>query len=476
MLSRLLCVVGGFRLLRLGHRVHGGRPTRPAQVAAVVAAVMTAGLTGCVDPTAEEPAAPIPTVGTLAFDLPPGVVEVTVDGEPRGATPVPAIELSASEHRVVLKTACGEAEQRVVVQGGAETTIDRASLSSLKFAAVEIEARTIRDKPLGVKLHLGDGKVAEAGEVVGTGVRFEIPACPVRLRVEPTGTLAYNLGSFIEDIDPKAGEVVKRSLVLRPGPDVVRLHGGPFRQGPHPDDDVEEPRTPLEPKDVVVKTFDMDKTEVTARQYMECLGEGMCEKQPGQVLHVEDCVFQLRGLTGNDATRFGRRMVEGKEDLPANCVNIIEANSYCEWRGMRLPTPLEFDYAYRSGRSDYRFPWGKDDSECRAFGSWELVCLDQLKRPEMTYDGVLWGHDNAVAACTFADGRGTTEQGVCDLAGNRVEFAVFDVDMDDETRHYVLGGDLAETVRQVTYGHLSGDPGIGFRCVSDADAKGESRR
>ena len=168
-------------------------------------------------------------------------------------------------------------------------------------------------------------------------------------------------------------------------------------------------------------------------------------------------------------------MVEGQEDLPANCVNIIEANSYCEWRGMRLPTPLEFDYAYRSGRSDYRFPWGKDDSECRAFGSRKLLCLDQLERPALTYNGMRWGYNHARVPCSFLEVRGVSQQGICDLAGNRREFALNEGDLGDASRHYALGGDYAQLAKDIAFGSPPGDSSIGFRCVDTVTEDGGQR-
>ncbi len=451
----------GLGLFRGGH-VHDGCRSAVARQGAVALAGMLA--LGC--PTSNEAPAPepAPQKGRLSIDLPPGVA-VWVDGVERGVTPLPPFELSAAAHALTMRTSCDEVDQTVVIQPGTRTTVDRDAVSGLAFASLDVTAKTIRDLPLDVKLHLDEAAVPP------TGNAFVIPACKARMRIEPTGINAYHLGSFIEDIEPKPGETLTRDLVLRPGPDVVRVHGGPFRQGPHPSDDFEHPRTPLEPKRVQVKTFDMDKTEVTARQYMECLGEKRCERDPGHVLYDGSCVFELHDLSGTDATVYGRRMIEGKEDLPANCVNIIEAKSFCEWRGMRLPTPLQFDYAFRSRKSEYAFPWGTDDSQCRAFGWEDEACLDKLEfhgvESGPTYEGVLWRF-NPQPACSFLDGAATSEQGICDLAGNLLEFAVFGEEFENEAKHYAMGHDRGWTVGSFSLsGSLPGDAGLGFRCVAE---------
>ncbi len=49
-----------------------------------------------------------------------------------------------------------------------------------------------------------------------------------------------------------------------------------------------------------------------------------------------------------------------ESDFPVTWVSWSDANNYATWKGRRLPTEKEWEYAARSGDRNYFYPWGND--------------------------------------------------------------------------------------------------------------------
>ena len=133
---------------------------------------------------------------------------------------------------------------------------------------------------------------------------------------------------------------------------------------------------------VTVPGFEMTRTEVTVKQYGACVAIGSCAApDPGGQCNWND---------------------PGYEEHPMNCVDWQSAIDFCTWVGGRLPSEAEWEYAARSGGQDITYPWGEAPATCAY-----AVMAD-------------CGTARTMPVCSKP--AGDTIQGLCDMAGNVVEW------------------------------------------------------
>ena len=134
----------------------------------------------------------------------------------------------------------------------------------------------------------------------------------------------------------------------------VRIPGGTFTMGSEAIDFNDT--KPI--REVAIKTFDMSKTAVTVEQYAECVIKGGCTE----------------AATG-DNCNWG---APGRALHPVNCVDWDQASAYAKFKGARLPSESEWEYAATSGGKSQKYPWGNDEPTCEK--------------------AVMYGNGNSVAA------------------------------------------------------------------------------
>ncbi|MBC7813697.1 MAG: SUMF1/EgtB/PvdO family nonheme iron enzyme [Burkholderiales bacterium] len=88
---------------------------------------------------------------------------------------------------------------------------------------------------------------------------------------------------------------------------------------------------------VMAEAYWIDQTEVTRAQYQQCLDVAACMQT-------------------------SRNQYSTRDNQPLNGVTWFQAGDYCNWRGMHLPTEVEWEYAAR-GPDGLTYPWGNTFDE-----------------------------------------------------------------------------------------------------------------
>jgi len=189
---------------------------------------------------------------------------------------------------------------------------------------------------------------------------------------------------------------------------------------------------------VQVAPFWLDRTEVTVGQYRAFVA-----------------------ATGHDAA--GSAIHEKIDDRwPMTKVNLRDASLYCRWRGKRLPTAVEWEFAAR-GTHGRRFPWGDDYPD----GTRANFCDRSCDRDWATPDHDDHRRERAMVG-SYPDG--ATPEGLLDMAGNVREWCA---DLLPDGRALVKGGGYANAYDDMVCADVRANewwlraPDIGFRCAAD---------
>ncbi|MBK7860344.1 MAG: SUMF1/EgtB/PvdO family nonheme iron enzyme [Archangiaceae bacterium] len=95
------------------------------------------------------------------------------------------------------------------------------------------------------------------------------------------------------------------------------------------------------------------RNEVTVADYTACVNAGYCNADK---------------LQCGDAANWGKA---DRMNHPINCVNALQADQYCAWRRMRLPSLVEFRALASPPTHDAEYPWGRFPPETRVCWSAE---------------------------------------------------------------------------------------------------------
>ncbi|CAG0976125.1 gamma-glutamyl hercynylcysteine S-oxide synthase [Anaerolineales bacterium] len=209
--------------------------------------------------------------------------------------------------------------------------------------------------------------------------------------------------------------------------------------------------------------FWIDKVEVTNGMYALCVNAGACRLPQNFRSDSRDKYY------GDSQYN----------DYPVVYVTWLQAKTYCEWAGRRLPTEAEWERAAR-GDDTRTYPWGDQtpDTSRANFGNLvgdtasvgnSAAGISPFGVLDMSGNVAEWTND-IFSDSYYTSSMSTNPQGPGGNSNNRVvrggTYQDAEVDIRVSKRSSVLGSDPNATIDTVDWlGTFS--PRIGFRCASN---------
>lgn len=201
-----------------------------------------------------------------------------------------------------------------------------------------------------------------------------------------------------------------------------------------------------------IAAFDLHRREVTIAEYEACVEAGVCSARHGS----------YRFDTPRTAVSY---------------VNADEAETYCKWIGVRLPTYYEWQYAASHDGHKVQnvfFPWGNKLPHFCVEAAYSERIDDEYGRVFWTcINGNIVRQMGSVPSIVGCYPKGDTPTGLQDMSGNMAEW----VRSKEGWPHYV-GGSIGAGLNELAiwdriHANLTNREldFVGFRCAKDVDVE-----
>lgn len=200
---------------------------------------------------------------------------------------------------------------------------------------------------------------------------------------------------------------------------MVPIPGGEFWMGSADgvglDDERPRHRVQLSP-------YCIDRTEVTVAAYRACVDNGACPAATTDNYYTNEVQDEASRRTRSVLNEFCNWNRSNAANHPINCITWAHADAYCRFRGGRLPTEAEWEFAAR-GTDERRYPWGGAAPDARRLNVCGAECARYAREHGINHDQLHAGEDGWVGTAPVGSfPQGASPYGALDLAGNVSEW------------------------------------------------------
>jgi formylglycine-generating enzyme required for sulfatase activity len=270
-----------------------------------------------------------PDVGYISVQSEPDGIDVFVNKEKAGKTPLTRYEVEPGRYEVLLKDPRFYETGKVVDVGRGEERV--LSFKPVpREGGIKVRAFDEKENALEADVYL-DGK--KIGRAPGS---FKVIIGEHEIEVKGADGSLWKGKVSVQEKQVTTLDAILKKPVERE--DMVFIPAGEFMMGCTPKDSkCDSDEKPYHK--VYLDAYYIDRHEVTVAEYRKCVEAGKCT--PPAI---------------GDYCNWGKT---GRENHPVNCVDWYQADAYCRWAGKRLPTEAEWEKAAR-GTDGRIYPWGNE--------------------------------------------------------------------------------------------------------------------